>query len=108
MGYAMAPGSVVADIAAERGGNCELTKAGETVDVNGVQIIGPLNLPSTVPFHASQMYARNLATFVKSIVKDKQWNIDMTDEVVRETTVARGGKIVNPKVQSLLGTVVTA
>lgn len=108
MVYAMAPGSVVVDIAAERGGNCELTKAGETVDVNGVQVIGPVNLPSTVPFHASQMYARNLATFVKSIVTDKQWNIDMNDEVVRETTVARAGKIVNPKVQALLGTVVTA
>jgi len=104
----MAPGAVIVDIAAERGGNCELTKAGEVVMENGVMIIGPVNIPSSVPFHASQMYARNLATFLKSLIKDKQLNLDMNDEVIRETLVTQGGKVVNAKVQALLNTAVNA
>jgi H+-translocating NAD(P) transhydrogenase subunit alpha len=103
MVHAMPPGSVIVDIAAERGGNCELTKAGETVVEKGVSIIGPVNLPSTVPYHASQMYARNLVTFLKLLVKDKALHIDTADEVVRESLVTQGGKVVHPKVLSLLG-----
>lgn len=86
----MAPGSVVVDIAAERGGNCELTKPGETVVDSGVTILGPVNIPSSVPYHASQMYARNLVAFLKNMVKDQQLHIDTNDEIVRDTLVTQG------------------
>src|SRR5689334_14886734 len=76
MALRMAPGSVIVDIAAERGGNCELTRAGETVVHNGIAIHGPVNLPSTIPFHASQMYARNIATFLKYLIKDGKAALD--------------------------------
>ncbi len=108
MVHAMVPGSVIVDIAAERGGNCELTRPGETVVENGVSVLGPLNLPSTVPYHASQMYARNLAAFLKIIVKDGSLTIDGGDEIVRETLVTQAGKVVHPKVQALLDTAVKA
>ncbi|MCC6364774.1 MAG: Re/Si-specific NAD(P)(+) transhydrogenase subunit alpha [Bryobacterales bacterium] len=104
----MAPGSVVVDIAAERGGNCELTKPGETIVDSGVTIIGPVNIPSSVPYHASQMYARNLVAFLKNMVKDQQLRIDTNDEIVRDTLVTQGGRVVHPKVQALLGSVVNA
>ncbi|MBL8218891.1 MAG: NAD(P) transhydrogenase subunit alpha [Bryobacterales bacterium] len=104
----MQPGSVIVDIAAERGGNCELTRAGEIVDVNGVKIIGPVNMASTVAYHASMMYARNLAAFVKNMVKDQKLSPDLNDEIVRDTLVADGGKVVHTKVQALLGTAVNA
>ncbi len=97
MAEAMAPGSVIVDIAAERGGNCELTRAGETVVHNGISIIGPTNLASRAPFHASQMYATNLVNFLKLITKDGVVNINMDDDIVRETLVTRDGKIVHPK-----------
>ncbi|REK18187.1 MAG: Re/Si-specific NAD(P)(+) transhydrogenase subunit alpha [Planctomycetota bacterium] len=100
---AMAEGSVIVDLAAERGGNCELTKPGETIVENGVTILGPTNLPSEVPFHASQMFAKNVTTFLGSLVKDGQWNFDMQDEIVRDTLVARDGNVVNPALRDLLG-----
>lgn len=99
----MTPGSVIVDLAAERGGNCELTKADETVEIDGVTILGPTNLPSTIPFHASQMYARNLTTFLKEIVKDGKMALDMQNEVHRDTLVTRGGEVVNARVRELLG-----
>ncbi len=101
----MAPGSVIVDLAAERGGNCELTRPGETTIAEGVTILGPLNLPALVPYHASQMYARNLAAFLKNIVKNGELNVDTADEITRETLVARDGEVVHPKVQALLGVV---
>jgi H+-translocating NAD(P) transhydrogenase subunit alpha len=91
----MAPGSVIVDLAAERGGNCELTLPGETVVHGGVKILGPLNLPSEVPYHASQMYGRNLATFLKHLIHDGELPIDESDEITRETLVARGGVLVD-------------
>jgi len=97
----MAPGSVIVDLAAERGGNCEATQPGETVVVDGVTVIGPLNLPSTAPYHASQMYARNVAALLKHLVKDGQLDIDLNDEITRETLVARDGAVVHPKLVSL-------
>lgn len=97
----MAPGSVIVDLAAERGGNCELTRAGETVDVNGVSIIGPINLASTVPYHASQMYSRNLTTFLTYLVKEGKPQFDMQDDIIRETMVTRGGDIVNARVREV-------
>jgi NAD(P) transhydrogenase subunit alpha len=98
----MAPGSVIVDLAAERGGNCELTEGGKQVELNGVTILGPLNLPSEVPHDASQMYAKNISTFLLNLVKDKQIDINMEDEIVRDTLIARDGQVVNTKVQKLL------
>lgn len=103
MARGMAPGSVIVDIAAERGGNCELTRPGETVVDSGVTILGPVSVAASVPFHASQLYARNVATFLKNMLtKDGQLNIDLDDEIVRETLVARNGEVVHPKVRALV------
>jgi proton-translocating NAD(P)+ transhydrogenase subunit alpha len=100
----MAPGSVVVDIAAERGGNCELTRAGEVVELNGVRIFGPVNLPSDIPYHASQMYAKNIATFLKYLVnKEGNLVLNRDDEIVRETLVTHDGEVVHPRVRELLG-----
>lgn len=98
----MAPGSVIVDLAAERGGNCELTKMEETIDVNGVTIIGTINLASTVPYHASQMYARNLMTYLTYMGKDGKLQMNMQDEITRETLVTHGGEIVNTRVREFL------
>src|SRR5262249_31649424 len=98
---AMAPGSVIVDLAAERGGNCELTKADETVVAHGVTIFGPTNLPSTVPYHASQMYAKNVTTFVTHLIKDKQLVVALDDEITRETLVSRDGHVVNERLKQL-------
>jgi len=99
----MQPGSVIVDLAAERGGNCELTQPGETVVEHGVTILGPVNLPATVPFHASQMFAKNITTLLHLLIKDGKLNIDMEDEVIRETVVTHGGEVGNPKVREALG-----
>ena len=95
----MAPGSVIVDLAAERGGNCELTKTGETVKVGGITIIGAINLASSVPYHASQMYARNLTTFLTYMVKDGKLQMNLQDEIVRETLITHSGEIVNTRVR---------
>lgn len=100
---AMRRGSVIVDLAAERGGNCELTVPGQTVESGGVTVIGPLNLPSTAPHDASQMYARNLSTFLALFVKQGQADLDVEDEVVQDTLVTRGGEVVHPRVRELLG-----
>jgi NAD(P) transhydrogenase subunit alpha len=97
----MAPGSVIVDLAAERGGNCELTKADETVHTNGVTILGPTNLPATVPYHASQMYAKNITTFVQHLVKDGAVRFDLEDEIIRDTLVTHRGEIVNARIKDL-------
>ena len=100
----MAPGSVIVDIAAERGGNCELTRPGETVEAGGVRILGPLNLPSTIPYHASQMYAKNVATFLKYLIdKEGRLALNREDEIVRETLVTFGGEVVHPRLRELMG-----
>lgn len=101
---AMNPGSVIVDLAAERGGNCELTRAGERVDVHGVTLLGPLNLAASVPFHASQMYAKNIATFLDLLLgKDGQLQINLEDQIVRDTLVCDGGQITNDRIRALLG-----
>ena len=99
----MAGGSVIVDVAAERGGNCALTRPGETIVINGVRILGPLNLPATVPFHASQMFATNMAAFLKLIAAKGEAAVPWSDEIVRETAVIRDGKIVHPRVAELMG-----
>jgi NAD(P) transhydrogenase subunit alpha len=95
----MAPGSVIVDLASERGGNCELTRTGETVKQNGVTIIGAINLASSVPYHSSQMYARNISTFLAYMMKDGKLQLNPQDEIIRETMVTRGGEIVNTRVR---------
>lgn len=103
MAEQMMPGSVIVDIAAERGGNCELTRAGETVVHQGVSVVGPVNLASRAPYHASQMYATNVVNLLKLMVnKEGALKIDLNDEVIRETLVTHEGKVVNPKVSQLL------
>jgi NAD(P) transhydrogenase subunit alpha len=104
MASAMTPGSVIVDIAAERGGNCELTRPGETVMHQGISILGPLNLPSTAPYHASQMYGSNVAAFLKLMVKNGEFTMNREDEIIRETLVTHGGEVVNARVSELLTT----
>jgi NAD(P) transhydrogenase subunit alpha len=99
----MAPGSVIVDIAAERGGNCELTRPGETVEAGGVSILGPLNLASTIPYHASQMYSRNIVTFLAHLLKQGELVIDPADEITRETLITHSGEIVHRRVRQALG-----
>ena len=96
---AMASGSVIVDLAAERGGNCELTKVNETVVSHGVTIIGQENLPATVPYHASQMYSKNIATFLLHLVKKGELTLDMEDEITKETMLIRDGQIVHPQLK---------
>ncbi len=98
----MSPGSLVIDLAAEQGGNCELTRPWETVVENGVSIIGCVNLPASVPFHASQMFSRNATTFLLSLVKEGHWAIDREDEIVQGTLVTADGQVVHPKVNEML------
>lgn len=92
----MTPGSVIVDLAAEQGGNCEYTKAGETTTVNGVHVLGPLNLPATMPVHASQMYARNIVALLKNMVKEGEVIFDLNDEVTLYTTITKDGEVITP------------
>jgi NAD(P) transhydrogenase subunit alpha len=108
MVLAMQPGSVIVDIAAERGGNCEVTKPGETFVEEGVSVMGPLNVPSMVPFHASQMYSSNIAAFVKLLFKDGTLNINREDEIIRETLVTHEGNVVHPRVLEVVQSLVAA
>jgi H+-translocating NAD(P) transhydrogenase subunit alpha len=98
----MAPGSVIVDLAADQGGNCELTRAGDTVVSGGVTIVGAGNLASTIPHHASLTYAKNVANFVQLLVKDGALMLDTEDDVVQECLVAKGGAIVNTRVSDAL------
>jgi NAD(P) transhydrogenase subunit alpha len=100
----MAPGSVIVDLAVERGGNCELTRPDESVVRHGVTILGPMNVPSTVPYHASQMYAKNISTFLLHIAKGGEINFASDDPILRDTLLTRDGHVVNPRILELLGT----
>ena len=99
----MKPGSVIVDMAAERGGNCEATTCGETTVVDGVTILGPTNLPAEVATHTSQLYARNIATFLSHLVKLGLPDVALDDEICRDTLVARGGQLVHAKVRERAG-----
>jgi NAD(P) transhydrogenase subunit alpha len=100
----MAAGSVIVDLGAERGGNCELTTPDDVVIDNGVTILGPTNLPATVPHHASQMYSKNITTFLMQMVdKEGKLTLNLDDEVIRETLVTRDGQVANERVQQALG-----
>jgi NAD(P) transhydrogenase subunit alpha len=98
----MAPGSVIVDLAAERGGNCELTKPDEVIVAHDVTIIGEYNLAGTVPYHASQMFARNITSFLLHLVKDGKLQLNLQDEIMRETLVTRDGKVVHARVAEQL------
>jgi NAD(P) transhydrogenase subunit alpha len=100
---AMPRGSVIVDLAAERGGNCELTRPDEVADVDGVTVLGPTNLPSTAPYHASQLYARNLCAFLLHLVKDGRIAADPADEIAAGTLLTRDGEVVNAQVRAALG-----
>jgi H+-translocating NAD(P) transhydrogenase subunit alpha len=95
----MKPGSVIVDLASERGGNCELTCTGEKVVRHGVTIIGLINVASTVPYHASQMYARNVTAFLLHLVKDGKLQLNMEDQIVRDTLLTHGGEVVNARLR---------
>jgi NAD(P) transhydrogenase subunit alpha len=99
----MAPGSVILDLASERGGNCELTRPGETVIVHGVTIIGAMNLAGTAPYHSSQVYARNLTSFLQNLVKDGQVRPAESDDIIRDTLLTKDGEVVNARVREMLG-----
>ena len=100
---AMAPGSMIVDLAAERGGNCELTQADRDVVTSGVTIFGPTNLPASVPFHASQMFSNNVVKFLLNMIKDGKLETGAEDEIVRDTMVTRDGDVVSPRIRELLG-----
>jgi NAD(P) transhydrogenase subunit alpha len=100
----MNAGSVIVDLAAEQGGNCELTKPGETAVVNNVRILGPTNLPAQVPLHASQLYAKNVLALLQLVItKEGQINLDFSDEIIEQTTVTHQGVVHSPTVKALLG-----
>jgi NAD(P) transhydrogenase subunit alpha len=103
MVHAMSPGAVIVDLAAERGGNCELTRPGETIEVNGVTILGPLNLSSEVPRHASQMYSNNVLAFLKLLIKNGALSLNLSDEIIAGTLVTHQGRVVQPFVRQLAG-----
>jgi NAD(P) transhydrogenase subunit alpha len=99
----MAPGSVILDLAAERGGNCELTHPGEKTVQYGVTIIGPINLAAGAPFHSSQVYARNLTAFLQNLVKDGKVRPPESDDIIRDTLLTQGGEVINARVREMLG-----
>ncbi len=99
----MAPGSVIVDLAAEQGGNCEPTVAGEVVDVDGVRVIGVVNLPGDIPVHSSQLFGKNVANFLGLMVADGKLDPGVDDDVIRESVVAMGGDVVNNRVREALG-----
>jgi len=99
---AMPPGSVLVDLAAERGGNCELTRPGETVVHNGVTILGPINLPATIPYHASQLYGKNVTTLIQHLLKQGFPSVNLNDDVIDATLAVHGGEIRNPTMREKL------
>ncbi|MFQ5823363.1 MAG: Re/Si-specific NAD(P)(+) transhydrogenase subunit alpha [bacterium] len=98
----MSPGSVIVDLAAEGGGNCELTRPGETVEAHNVTIIGPINLASTIPYHASQMYAKNVTAFLQNLVEDGELRLNLEDQIIHDTLLTHRGEVVNSQVRKLL------
>lgn len=98
----MRPGSIIVDLAAEQGGNCALTQPGQDVVRNGVTILGPLNLPSTMPFHASEMYARTVANYVTHLLKDGRIHLDLSDELTRGPLVTHEGEVLHEVVKARL------
>jgi NAD(P) transhydrogenase subunit alpha len=101
----MKPGSVIVDLAAEQGGNCECTEAGKDINRDGITIIGPINLPSSMPLHASETYAKNIASLLQLMVKDKALNLNFEDDIILGACVAHGGEIRNQRVNDALAAI---
>jgi NAD(P) transhydrogenase subunit alpha len=99
----MQPGSVIVDMAAEAGGNCELTEPGQEVVAHGVTIIGLTNLPATLPTHATQMYAKNVQTLLDHLITEGKLNLDLEDEITKGATITHGGRVVHEATASALG-----
>jgi NAD(P) transhydrogenase subunit alpha len=100
---AMNPGSVIVDLAAERGGNCALTKLGEVVNHNGVKIVGVNNVPSTLSYNASALYSKNIVTFIDNLLEKETHALRMDDDIVLATLVTHEGKIPQERVQTWMG-----
>jgi len=100
----MRPGSIIVDLGADGGGNCELSRLGETVITNGVKIIAPLNLPSTMPTHASLLFSRNLTSFLQAFTKDKTFKLDLSDDIQKGSIITHGGEVLNPRTKAALET----
>ena len=98
----MRRGSVIVDLAAEMGGNCELTQPGEEVEQHGVTVLGPLNVPSQMPLHASQMYSRNISSMLMLMVKDGELHPDFDDAVVQGACITRDGAVVHAGTKAML------
>src|SRR6476469_5402567 len=98
----MKSGSVIVDLGADGGGNCELSKPGETVRAGGVTILAPLNLPATMPFHASLLFSRNLTAFVSAFTKDKVFQLDFDDEIQRGAVITHAGEVKNARTREEL------
>jgi NAD(P) transhydrogenase subunit alpha len=98
----MKPGSVIVDLAADGGGNCELSRPGENVTVNGVTIMAPLNLPATMPLHASLLFSRNLTAFVQAFTKDTAFQLDLTDEIQQGAVITHDGRVIHTRTQEAL------
>ncbi len=99
----MKPGSVIVDLASEQGGNCELTKRGEIIEEEGIKIVGTINLPSSVPYHSSQMYAKNISNFLLHLIKEGKIELDLEDEIISQTLLTKGGEVVHADVRKALG-----
>jgi H+-translocating NAD(P) transhydrogenase subunit alpha len=99
----MRPGSVIVDLAAERGGNCELSQPDQRVQAEGVTILGPTNLSSEIPHPASTMLSNNITKFLQNLIKDGQVNLNLQDEIIRDTLTTRGGDVFHPRIRELLG-----
>jgi len=98
----MKPGSVIVDLGADGGGNCELSSPGATVEVGGVTIIAPLNLPATVPYHASLLFSRNLTAFLTAFTKDKTFHLDFNDDIQQGAVITHGGEVKNARTRDAL------
>ncbi|MDB9312108.1 Re/Si-specific NAD(P)(+) transhydrogenase subunit alpha [Spirulina sp. CS-785/01] len=104
----MNPGSVIVDLAADQGGNCEVSEAGKDIQYQGVTVIGPINLPSSMPVHASQMYAKNISTLLKLLIQEGELNLNFEDEIIAGTCVTHNGELRNDRVKAALGVKVNA
>jgi NAD(P) transhydrogenase subunit alpha len=100
----MKPGSVIVDLGADGGGNCELSQPGETVTVSGVTIVAPLNLPSTMPYHASLLFSRNLTAFISAFTKDKQFVLDFSDDIQQGAVITHDGQVTHARTRDALQT----
>jgi NAD(P) transhydrogenase subunit alpha len=98
----MRPGTVIVDLAADGGGNCELSRPGDTAQVGGVTILAPLNLPATMPLHASLLFSRNLTAFVQAFTKDKMFQLDLHDDIQKGALITHDGAVVNERTRAAL------